>query len=647
METRKIAAILVSDVVGYSRLAGADEDRTLARLRALRSDLIDPIIAVHHGRVVKRTGDGSLIEFRSVVDAVRCATEVQTGMVERNAGLPPERRIEFRVGIHLGDVVEESDGDLMGDGVNIAARLEGICEPGAISLSEDAYRQVKGRLDVKVNDLGPTQLKNIAEPIRVYSLEVGKPGQAKPATEAQPSEEPTASRSRPRVVGGRILSAVAAAAALALALGAWLFWFRHPAPDLVGRASVAVLPFANIPGDDATGRLADGLTEDIITDLSRYSTIDVIAHNSTETYKGKAVDVRQVGRDLNARYVLEGSVQREGDKIRVTAQLIDAASDAHLWSERWDRPSKDFFAMQTEIADQLGSRLGGFGVIDKAEREAARRSRPENLTAYELYLAGRSESARSTLENNKNAIELFKKAIAADPTLARASTELSGALQQSMTFGADPAVAAPAALAAAKHAVEIDPGDAMAHANLAFDLAMQGNFPPSEAEFDTALRLNPGDAEILTQYLAWASTFGHPERGAEAADRAIRLDPNYRPWQAWNFSAAYFGAGRFEDSLRILERLPQDNYNFYAWVMRAASYAAVGRSAEAKAAVSDALQHFPDLTIEGFLGTPDWSDADRTRFIGPMRAAGFRPCAKPETLAKNPQLVRLPECLSK
>ena len=176
---------------------------------------------------------------------------------------------------------------------------------------------------------------------------------------------------------------------------------------------------------------------------------------------------------------------------------------------------------------------------------------------------------------------------------------------------------------------------------------MQGNFPPSEAEFDTALRLNPGDAEILTQYLACASTFGHPERGAEAADRAIRLDPNYRPWQAWNFSAAYFGAGRFEDSLRILERLPQDNYNFYAWVMRAASYAAVGRSAEAKAAVSDALQHFPDLTIEGFLGTPDWSDADRTRFIGPMRAAGFRPCAKPETLAKNPQLVRLPECLSK
>jgi tetratricopeptide (TPR) repeat protein len=207
---------------------------------------------------------------------------------------------------------------------------------------------------------------------------------------------------------------------------------------------------------------------------------------------------------------------------------------------------------------------------------------------------------------------------------ARAWAELSGALQGSMTFGADPAVALPASLAAARRAVEIDPGDAMAHALLAFDLAMQGNFAPSEAEFDRALRLNPGDAELLALYSPWASTFGHPERGAEAADHAIRLNPNYLPWQAWNFSSAYFPAGRFEDALGILERLPKDNYNFYAWVYRAASYAALGRSAEAKAAVSDALSHFPDLTIEGFAGTVDWSDADRKRLIGPMHAAGFR-----------------------
>src|ERR1700719_4711694 len=215
---RKIAAILVADVVGYSRLAGADEDRTLSRLRGLRSDLIDPAIDAHHGRIVKRTGDGSLIEFRSVVDAVRCAIEVQNGMAERNAGLPPERRIEFRVGIHLGDVVEEADGDLMGDGVNIAARLEGIANPGAICLSEDAYRQVSGRLDMAVADLGPTQLKNIERPIRVYSLQVGVPAQAKPPAETKPSEKPPGSRSRSLRVRGRILGAAAAALVLMLAV---------------------------------------------------------------------------------------------------------------------------------------------------------------------------------------------------------------------------------------------------------------------------------------------------------------------------------------------------------------------------------------------------------------------------------------------
>src|SRR6478752_3653765 len=228
-ETRKLAAILAADVVGYSRLAGADEDRTLARLRGLRSDLIDPAIGAHRGRIVKRTGDGSLIEFRSVVDAMRCAIEVQNGMVERNAGLPPERRIEFRVGIHLG-VVVEADGDLMGDGVNIAARLEGMANPGAICLSEDAYRQVSGRLDMAVADLGPTQLKNIERPIRVYSLQVGVPAQAKSPAETKPSEKPPGSRSRSLMVRRRILGAAAAALVLMLAVGAWNFWPRHPGP---------------------------------------------------------------------------------------------------------------------------------------------------------------------------------------------------------------------------------------------------------------------------------------------------------------------------------------------------------------------------------------------------------------------------------
>ena len=276
-ETRKLAAILVADVVGYSRLAGTDEDRTLARLRGLRSDLIEPAIAAHHGRIVKRTGDGSIIEFRSVVDAVRCAIEVQQGLIERNAGVPPERRIEFRVGIHVGDVVEENDGDLMGDGVNIAARLEGICEPGGICLSEDAYRQVKSRLDLKVTDLGSTPLKNIAEPVRVYSLEVGQPAQAKLAPPAPEKREP---------------------------------------PQL----SIVVLPFANIGGDPEQDYFVDGVTESLTTDLSRISGSFVIGRHTAFTYKGKLIDLTQIGRELNVRHVLEGSVQRGGTRLRVNVQ---------------------------------------------------------------------------------------------------------------------------------------------------------------------------------------------------------------------------------------------------------------------------------------------------------------------------------------
>ncbi len=323
-ETRKLVAILAADVAGYSKLAGADEERTLARLRALRSDLFDPTIAVHHGRVVKRTGDGVLIEFRSVVDAVRCAIEVQNGMVERNAGLPPDRRIEFRVGIHLGDVVEESDGDLMGDGVNIAARLEGIAKPGAICLSEDAYRQVKSRLDLVVSDLGATQLKNIAEPVRVYSLQVGISAQAKSALE------------------------------------------RHKVPP--PRLSMVVLPFANIGGDREQDYFVDGVTESLTTDLSRISGSFVIGRNTAFTYKRKPVDLKQIGLDLNVRYVLEGSVQRSGTRMRVNVQLIDAESGAHLWAERFDKPLADLFDMQDEVVARLANALNAQLTVAEARR---------------------------------------------------------------------------------------------------------------------------------------------------------------------------------------------------------------------------------------------------------------------------------------
>src|SRR6516225_7246853 len=335
-ETRKLAAILVSDVVGYSRLAGAYEDRILARLRALRSDLIDPIIAVHNGRVVKRTGDGAIVEFRSVVDAVRCAIEVQNGMAERNTGVPPEKRMEFRVGIHLGDVVEESDGDLMGDGVNIAARLEGVAKPGAICLSEDAYRQVKQRLDLAVTDLGPTELKNIAEPIRVYSLQVGVPVQKKP---------PATKRRSP-------LAALAAAAALLLlaVTGGW-YLLNGRATKLAKAAhlSIVVLPFTNLSGDPSQDYFADGVTENLTTELSRIRGSFVIARNTAFTYKGKNVDAKEIGKELGVRYVLEGSVQRDQNRVRVNTELVDAESGAHLWADRFEENVADLFKLQDEV----------------------------------------------------------------------------------------------------------------------------------------------------------------------------------------------------------------------------------------------------------------------------------------------------------
>ena len=318
----------MSDVVGYSRLAGADEDRTLSRLRGLRSDLIDPAIAAHHGRIVKRTGDGSLVEFRSVVDAVRCAIEVQNAMIERNAGVSEDRRIVFRIGIHLGDVVEEADGDLMGDGVNIAARLEGIAKPGAICLSEDAYRQVSGRLDMEVTDLGPTQLKNIERPIRAYSLQVGIPTKPRPAQESRP----TAPAAKPRGVLRPWPAVAALLVVAALAAGVYV-WHTGLASRMMGavvaedklasapRLSLVVLPFENLSGDPDQDYFADGITDDLTTDLSHLPASFVIARNTAFTYKGKPVDVKQLGRELGVRYVLEGSVRRVGEKITANAQL--------------------------------------------------------------------------------------------------------------------------------------------------------------------------------------------------------------------------------------------------------------------------------------------------------------------------------------
>jgi adenylate cyclase len=378
VETRKLAAILAADIVGYSKLAGSDEDRTLARLRALRSDLIDPTIAVHNGRVVKRTGDGILVEFRSVVDAARCAIELQRGMLERNAGISPDRRIEFRVGVHVGDVVEENDGDLMGDGVNIAARLEGIAMPGTICLSEDAYRQVKSRLDIAVNDLGSVQLKNIADPIRAYSIQVAVPVRAKPS-------QSVTSKLLPLVLGAAIV------ALAGIAGGAWYFTNRLPAivsnaqiAAKAGHLSIVVLPFTNLSGDPSQDYFADGITENLTTDLSRIRNSFVIARNTAFTFKGKNIPIKEISRELGVRYVLEGSVQRDQNRVRVNAQLIDGETGAHLWADRFEEDVADMFKLQDQVVARLANTLGS----ELVKAEAGKSLHSGNPDAIDLTMRG-------------------------------------------------------------------------------------------------------------------------------------------------------------------------------------------------------------------------------------------------------------------
>jgi adenylate cyclase len=355
-ESRKLAAIFAADVVGFSRLAGADEDRILARLRALRSDLIDPTIAVHNGRVVKRTGDGVLAEFRSVVDAVRCAIEVQNSMVERNAGVPESRRIVFRIGIHIGDVVEESDGDLMGDGVNIAARLEGVAKPGAICLSEDAYRQVRARLDLKVSDLGMTPLKNIVEPMRIYSLEVGAPAEQRPAS------SPPAEAAKPAPIkrgwGAAPLAAGVATLLMLAAAGAWItIGGRGSSPAEPTHLSIVVLPFANLSGDPSQDYFADGVSENLTDGLSRIRDSFVIARNTAFTYKGESVEPKQVGKDLGVRYVLQGSVQRDQGRVRINARITEVESNAQVWADRFDESFGDLAKLEGRIVARIAGAL--------------------------------------------------------------------------------------------------------------------------------------------------------------------------------------------------------------------------------------------------------------------------------------------------
>ena len=599
-ETRKIAAILVADVVGYSRLAGADEDRTLSRLRGLRSDLIDPAIDAHHGRIVKRTGDGILIEFRSVVDAVRCAIEVQSGLIERNAGLPPERRIEFRVGIHLGDVVEEADGDLMGDGVNIAARLEGIAAPGAICLSEDAYRQVKGRLDLAVIDLGPTQLKNIAEPVRVYSLQVGTPAQAKPPPEAKPAQDPVDPGKRSRLA---LLSAGIAALSIVVVAGSWYVLGTNRAPPVasnaapplaVQRLSIVVLPFANLSGDPAQDYLADALTDELTTAIARLRDSVVIAHSTALTYKGKPVDAKVIGRELGVRYVLEGSVQPTGNQVRVNAQLIDADSGAHLWAEQFDTPRADLLQTQDEIVTRLARSM----YLQLPEVEAARlkRTPAANPAAEDLALQCQAGFLKNEAAFLATYYRLCDQALAADPNNVRALTYLAITFLPSRGRGYDPEDKRADELVS--KALALDPNYAPAHLVKAFVLQSQFRLDEAIAEDRRAFDLDPS---LVDAY--WHTGFvmrrvGEFQTSLELIDKALRLsprDPFRATWYA-DKAGSHFALKQYDQAIEWARRaieISPNNSSPYLYLIPA--LALTGQELQAH----EALGHYLHLAYSG------------------------------------------------
>ncbi len=556
-ESRKIAAILVADVVGYSRLAGADEEGTLARLRALRGDLIDPAIAAHRGRTVKRTGDGFIAEFRSMVDAVRCAIEMQIGMVERNEEVAPKKRIVFRVGAHLGDVVEEADGDLMGDGVNIAARLEGVCAPGAICLSEDAYRQVKGRIDLAVTDLGPKELKHIAEPIRLYSLEVGKPAQPKPVS------VPASEKSAPP------------------------------------RLSIVVLPFANIGGDPGHEHFVDGVTESLTTDLSRIRGALVIARNTAFTFKGKPVDVKAMGRDLNVRYGLEGSVQRGGNRMRVNVQLIDAETGNHLWAERFDKPIADLFDMQDEIVARLAGALNAQLVA----AEARRAEQAPNPDSMDLYFQGLAWFNKGwTLDNLAQARTFFDRALAADPGNVDAlvgSARVDG-VYASVFVVSDAMTMFAAAEGKLAKALASVPNHAHAHQMLGVVQIYTRRAAEGIAECEHALALDRNLAHAHGT-IGLGKVFVERAGDTEAhIHEALRLSPSDTMAYIW---LTYAGVAKtfIEDyglAIPWLQRAIEANRNFaLPHFFLAAAFAKLGRLAEARAAVKAGLAPNPAFSI--------------------------------------------------
>jgi adenylate cyclase len=559
---RRLVAILAADVAGYSRLMGGDEEGTLERLKALRHELLDPKIAEHRGRIVKTTGDGLLVEFASVVDAVRCAVAVQQAMPERNTGFGADNRIELRIGINLGDVIVEGD-DLYGDGVNIAARIEALADAGGVFVSNTVHDQVRDRLPFVFEDLGEQQVKNIARPVRVY----------------------------------RVRGAAAEGSSVA----------APPVLPLPNKPSIAVLPFANMSGDPEQEYFVDGMVEEIITALSRIRWLFVIARNSTFTYKGQAVDVKRVGHELGVRYVLEGSVRKAVNRVRITGQLIDAATGAHLWADRFDGSLEDVFELQDKVASSVA------GVIEptlrQAEIERARRKRPDSLDAYDLYLRALPFAYTSMPEEADKALGFLEQAIKLEPDFAIGHAMIAWSHEQRYLRGGLLEEARNTALRHARLAIAAgsDDATALAIAGLVIGFLDPRDYATALDAFDRSLTLSPSSALALGFSAVTRAWRGESEIAIQQAEQALRLSP-FDPLSNIRHMAiaiAHFVAGRFEEAAAAANRAAQAHPRFSPpYWMRAAALARLGRMDEAKAVAQLLLKVQPQFTIASITLAP-------------------------------------------
>ncbi|MXN64475.1 adenylate/guanylate cyclase domain-containing protein [Stappia sp. GBMRC 2046] len=576
---RRLAAVLAADMAGYSRLMEADEQGTLARLRTHRIELIDPAIAKNQGNIIKTTGDGMLVEFQSVADAVRCAAEIQERMHRRNADVPDDRRIQFRIGINLGDIIFDND-DIFGDGVNVAARIEQLADVGGFCVSQAVYDQVRDRLDIGFEDLGERSVKNIARPVHVWRALIARPGDRRDDKPAKDDERPQ-----------------------------------------TNKPTIAVLPFANMSGDPDQEFFVDGLTEDILTELSRRHELFVISRNSSFVYKGQSVNLRDVAQKLGAQYLVEGSVRKGGDRLRVTVQLIDSATDAHIWAEKYDRTLDDIFAIQDEVTSAIVATLPGR--VEAAQQDRLSRKTPSSMAAYECVLAAKVRHHRSAREENEMAQELITRALELDPDYAHAHAWRGCILGQSWVYGwCEDADATFAKIEKELEiALSLDDNDADVHRILAAINVNRNDLTRARYHQERALALNPNYDLVVVQQGELLTWLGHPKEGIDWIRRAMKLNPHH-PERFWShLGKAHFAARQYPEAIEAFMHMSSTDVLQHAFI--AASYGQLGDATAAGAHMARIKVLDPDFTIEGFLDTLHYAnEADAEHLREGLKKAG-------------------------